>query len=287
MTKKRYITWNEIFDRLVEIDRPGTLIYGVPKGGMIATGFLKRATSMYYPDSADIILDDLIDSGKTRNIYREKYPDKEFVAMFNKSNGSIPPDEWLVFPWEADHPAGEDTIQQNIVRQLQYIGEDPEREGLKETPDRVVRSWDELFAGYNEEPEDVFKIFDDEKVGGMVYLKDIEFYSMCEHHLLSFSGVAHIAYIPNGPVIGTSKMARLLDIFARRLQLQERIGEQVTDALMKYLKPIGAACIIEAKHLCMACRGVKKQHSVMGYSSMKGAFLDDARARAEFIALIK
>jgi len=287
MSKKRYVSWDEIFNRLAEFDDKRWIIYGVPKGGMIAAGFLNQATVSHYPDGADLILDDLIDSGKTKSIYREKYPNTQFVALFDKSDGSRPPDEWIVFPWEADHPAGEDSIQQNIVRQLQYIGEDPSRQGLKETPDRVVKSWDELFSGYHEDPADVFKIFDDEKIGGMVYLKNIEFYSMCEHHLLSFSGVAHIGYIPDGPVIGTSKMARLLDIYARRLQLQERIGEQVTDALMEYLKPIGAACIIEAKYLCMACRGVKKQHSIMGYSSMKGAFLNDARARAEFIALIK
>ena len=116
-------------------------------------------------------------------------------------------------------------------------------------------------------------------------MRDIEFYSTCEHHFLPFSGQAFIAYIPNGPVIGTSKLARLLDIYSRRLQMQERIAEQVTNDLMKHLKPLGAACLIEAKHFCIACRGVKKQHSIMGYSSLKGVFRNDEMARGELMAL--
>lgn len=176
-----------------------------------------------------------------------------------------------------------------IVDLLNAIGEDPTREGLLETPRRVVKSWEELFAGYKQDPAAIFKDFDGDGIGGLVYLKNIEFYSTCEHHLLPFHGQAMIAYIPNGRVIGVSKLARLLDIFARRLQVQERIGEQVTNALMKYLKPIGAACLIEAKHLCIACRGVKKQHSVMGYNSLKGVFLEQSdrgvAARAELMTL--
>jgi GTP cyclohydrolase I len=176
-----------------------------------------------------------------------------------------------------------------IIRCLEYIGEDPTREGLIETPSRVIRSWEELFSGYKQNPDDVFKKFDGDGVGGLVYLKDIEFYSTCEHHMLPFWGTAMIAYIPNGKVIGVSKLARLLDIFARRLQIQERIGEQVTDALMRHLNPIGAACLLEAKHFCISSRGVRKQHSVMGYSSMKGVFLEktDAgiAARAELMSL--
>ena len=151
---------------------------------------------------------------------------------------------------------------------IKSIGDDPDRSGVIETPKRVINSWKELYSGYNQDPKDVFKIFDENKqFNGLVYLKDIEFYSMCEHHMLPFFGSAFIAYIPNGPVIGISKLARLLDIFSRRLQIQERIAEQITEELMKNLNPIGAACLIEAKHLCMACRGVKKQSSIMGYSS--------------------
>jgi len=181
--------------------------------------------------------------------------------------------------------------KQIVTELLKLTGDDPSREGLIETPERVVESFKHLFSGYSESPEDVIKTFEDEEeqFGGLIYLKDIEFYSMCEHHILPFYGNAFIAYIPNGPVIGASKMARLLDIFSRRLQMQERIGEQVTEALMKYLKPLGAACLTEAKHLCIACRGVEKQNSIMGYSSLKGIFLEDSNkgfaARSELMSL--
>ncbi len=163
------------------------------------------------------------------------------------------------------------------------------RDGLKETPVRATKAWKEILAGYDQDPKEVFKEFDGDGVGGLVYLKDIEFYSTCEHHLLPFWGTAMIAYIPDGKVIGVSKLARLLDIFARRLQIQERIGEQVTNALMEHLRPIGAACLLEAKHFCVSSRGVKKQHSVMGYSSLKGVFLAHSEAgiaaRAELMSL--
>lgn len=170
---------------------------------------------------------------------------------------------------------------------LLCIGEDPDRPGLLETPSRVVRAWEELYSGYHQDPAEVFKIFEDsEEEGGLVYLKDIEFSSMCEHHMLPFTGVAHIGYIPNGAVIGVSKLARLLEIYTRRLQVQERIAEQVTNALMKYLAPKGAACIIQATHHCISSRGIKKQHASMGYSSMKGVFLTDINTRNEFVTLV-
>lgn len=181
---------------------------------------------------------------------------------------------------------------EDLVRKMiEHIGEDPNRSGIQETPSRVVRSWGEIFHGYNISIPSIFKTFDDvvnpEGPCGIVYLKNIEFFSTCEHHMLPFYGTASIAYIPEDKVIGVSKLARLLDAFARRMQVQERIGDQVVNALMEHLKPKGAACLIEAKHLCMVCRGVQKQHSVMGYSAMRGAFLDDHRTRAEFIALVK
>lgn len=180
--------------------------------------------------------------------------------------------------------------KEELVREiLIQVGDDPRREGLLETPSRVVKSWKELFAGYTQDPSSVFKHFDGDGAGGLVYLKNIEFYSTCEHHMLPFYGEAMIAYIPSGRVIGVSKLARLLDIYARRLQIQERMAEQVTKALMDNLEPQGAACLIEAKHLCIACRGVKKQHSIMGYNSLRGVFLQDSyegiAARNELMAV--
>lgn len=182
--------------------------------------------------------------------------------------------------------------QKELVRSLiAAIGDDPNRPGVLDTPKRVQKSWERLFEGYKIDYRTIFTTFadDDDCVPktGLVYLKNIEFYSFCEHHMLPFFGVAHVGYIPNGRVIGVSKLARLVDVFARRLQIQERIAEQVTTALMEELQPKGAACIIEARHMCMMARGVEKQQSSMGYSSMKGVFLTDMNARTEFINLVK
>lgn len=173
-----------------------------------------------------------------------------------------------------------------VIDMIHCIGDDPNREGLLETPDRVIRSWEELYSGYNKNPEDVFKVFENPGYDQMVLSKNINFFSTCEHHNLQFFGKAHIAYIPNGKVIGISKLSRLLEIYARRLQIQERIGEQVTDALMKYLEPKGAACIIQAQHMCMMARGVKQQDSTMITSSLKGCFLESS-VKQELFSMIR
>lgn len=281
----KYISWEQIMEALAPIDKPGNVVYGVPKGGMIAAGFLKNAKKTWRPEEANIILDDIVDSGATRQKYVQKYPDAQFIALVEKTDR-----EWLVFPWEADHPMAQegDSIQENVVRMLQFIGEDPTREGLKDTPNRIARAWrDEIFVGYQKDPKEVLTTFQTDGYNQIILLRDIEMFSMCEHHMLPFTGVAHIAYIPNERIIGVSKLARLLDIYARRLQIQERIGEQVTNALMEHLKPQGAACIIEAVHMCMRMRGVSKQHSTMVTSSVKGVFFEDARARSELMELIR
>jgi GTP cyclohydrolase I len=174
-----------------------------------------------------------------------------------------------------------------ITQILQHLGEDPTREGLKETPHRVVKSWSELYAGYGQDPASIFTTFTEvEGYQQIVILKDIELYSMCEHHMLPFFGKAHVAYLPKGKVVGISKLARIVDIYARRLQIQERLGQQVTSALMTYLEPQGAACIIEASHMCMRMRGCSKQNSTMITSSLKGVFLEDVMVRSELLQLI-
>ena len=179
------------------------------------------------------------------------------------------------------------TTPEDLIKQiLQEIGENPDREGLQDTPKRVVKSWKELYAGYSKNPEDLFTTFESDGYDQIVLLKDIEMYSMCEHHMLPFHGVAHVAYIPDGKIVGISKLARIVDMYSKRLQNQERITQQVTDCLMKYLQPKGAACIIEAKHMCMCARGVGKQNSVMTTSSMYGAFFVNGSARAELLRLI-
>lgn len=177
--------------------------------------------------------------------------------------------------------------ESQVTRLLHYIGENIYRDGLLKTPERVIRSYKEIFSGYGKDPKELFTVFDENKYDQMVVLKDIELYSMCEHHMLPFYGKAHVAYIPKGgKVVGISKLARLVDLYARRLQIQERIGTQVTNDLMKYLKPAGAACVIEASHMCMQMRGVGKQHSVMMTSSLTGVFKTNSTVRAEFMNLI-
>jgi GTP cyclohydrolase I len=171
---------------------------------------------------------------------------------------------------------------------LDAVGEDRQRQGLRKTPSRAARALEFLTNGYRQSLEDVVNdaIFDSE-ASEIVLVKDIELYSMCEHHLLPFIGKAHVAYIPNGKVIGLSKVARIVDVFARRLQIQEHLTLQIADALMKILHPNGVAVVIEAKHLCMMMRGVEKQNSVMTTSCLLGSFKEDARTRSEFLSLLR
>lgn len=176
---------------------------------------------------------------------------------------------------------------QDIKNLIEYLGDDPNREGLQDTPKRVIISYDHLFSGYGQRVEDVLKVFEDDTSDQMILLKEIEFYSTCEHHMLPFFGKAHIAYIPNGKVVGISKLARILEIFSRRLQIQERLAQNVTEALMSHLNPLGAACLLEAQHFCMTSRGVQKQNSIMVTSSLEGVFRENASVKTEFLALIK
>ncbi len=171
---------------------------------------------------------------------------------------------------------------------LEAIGEDPARQGLLKTPERAARSFEFLTQGYRQSVEEIVNqaIFDSD-ASEIVLVKDIELYSMCEHHLLPFVGKAHVAYIPNGKVIGLSKVARIVDVFARRLQIQEQLTTQIADAIMTTLHPDGVAVVIEAKHLCMMMRGVEKQNSTMTTSCLLGSFKEDARTRSEFLSLLK
>jgi GTP cyclohydrolase I len=170
---------------------------------------------------------------------------------------------------------------------LDAIGEDTTREGLVRTPARAARAMEFLTQGYRQSVEEIVNhaIFASD-ASEIILVKDIELYSLCEHHLLPFVGRAHVAYIPNGKVIGLSKVARLVDVFARRLQIQENLTVQIADALMKTLRPAGVGVVVEAKHLCMMMRGVEKQNSVMKTSCLLGTFKEDARTRSEFLSLL-
>jgi GTP cyclohydrolase I len=179
------------------------------------------------------------------------------------------------------------SLESAVRTLLSEIGEDASREGLVRTPERVRRMYDELTAGYHVDPDALingacFDVDYDE----MVVVRDIEFFSLCEHHLLPFIGKAHVGYLPRGRVIGLSKIPRVVDMYAQRLQVQERLTVQVAGFLMERLEPKGVACVIEATHLCTMMRGVKKQEATMVTSSMTGTFRRDARTRAEFMGLI-
>jgi len=177
-----------------------------------------------------------------------------------------------------------ETAKRAVYRLLQAVGEDPEREGLKNTPDRVARMYSELLSGYKADPAKIingalFNINYDE----MVLVRDIEFYSLCEHHMLPFLGRAHVAYIPAGKVIGLSKIPRMVDMYARRLQVQERMTRQIADFLQDFLEPQGVAVVVEAVHLCSMMRGVKKHDARMTTSAMHGAFRANLATRQEFL----
>ena len=185
------------------------------------------------------------------------------------------------------HEATTEAIATKMVEILQYIGEDPEREGLQRTPERVGKAMQFLTQGYKQDPEAILRsaLFE-EDYRQMVVVKDIPFYSLCEHHLLPFFGKAHVAYIPNGTITGLSKVARVVDVFARRLQVQERMTTQIKECIQKTLNPLGVMVVIEAEHLCMQMRGVEKPHAVTTTSDFTGAFTRP-ETREEFMNLIR
>lgn len=181
----------------------------------------------------------------------------------------------------------EKKAENNIKQILEYIGEDTTREGLLETPKRIRKAYDEIFSGYTQNPDDLMKVFKDGTCKEMVILKNCEFYSMCEHHMFPFFGHISIGYIPNGKVIGISKLARLVDCFSKRMQIQERMTSQIADTIMEKLNALGVIVVCEGVHFCMRSRGVKKQDASMVTSAVRGIFSDDYKARQEFLSLIK
>ncbi|MHC4069688.1 MAG: GTP cyclohydrolase I FolE [Planctomycetota bacterium] len=177
-------------------------------------------------------------------------------------------------------------IEQAVRDILAAVGEDSQREGLKDTPSRVARMYTELLAGMHQDPKKYLTSVFAEKYDEIVLLRDIPFYSICEHHLMPFIGTAHVAYLPSGAVIGVSKLARVVDCFARRLHVQERLTDQIADFLMDSLEPKGVAVVLEASHSCMTIRGIKKPGSVMVTSSLRGIFKKDPKSRIEVMSLM-
>ena len=179
-----------------------------------------------------------------------------------------------------------DRIKSAVEEILLAIGEDTKRDGIKDTPARVAKMYTELLAGMHEDPQKHIRKAFKEKYNEVVLLRDIPFYSICEHHLMPFIGSAHIAYLPTGTVLGVSKLARIIDCFSRRLQVQERLTDQIADFIMSNLEPLGVAVVLEASHSCMTIRGIKKPGSVMVTSSLRGIFKKDPRSRSEVLSLM-
>jgi len=290
---KYKITWPE-FNLLCQglqnaIDKSNkryTNVFGIPKNGryIISKLLLPIIDSEEEITRDTLIVDDLIDSGTTLS----RFPDNDKAVLIVKNNKEKEVNyfveklnDWIQFPWEK-----ENETEDLIIRQLEYIGENPNREGLKETPKRVIKSWNELFSGYKTDLKSIFKTFEDGACNEMVILKNIQFYSTCEHHLLPFFGKISIGYVPDKKVIGVSKLARLVEIFSRRLQIQEKLVGQIADALNDNLLPKGVMVIGEAQHFCMTARGIQKQDSLMITSAIRGAF-EKSEVRNEFLTLVK
>lgn len=264
--------------------------YPVPRGGVPVAYALQSLVPMVFvetPSEADVFIDDLIDSGSTCERYCDEHPGVPFFALLDKRTDEQFKDQWIVFPWEVTDEGADESGNDIIVRLLQLIGEDANREGLLETPARVVKAWRHWCSGYDKNPADLLKVFKDgaEKYDQMVLVKDIPIYSHCEHHLAAIIGTASIAYIPNGKIVGLSKLSRLADMFARRLQVQERLTDQIADALVEHLQPIGVGVIIKARHLCMESRGVCQQGHHTVTTALRGAIKDEPQTRSEFLRL--
>lgn len=284
--------------KMAKVLKRKLLIYGIPKSGSIVASHLAASEPsflvvVYQPEKADCFVDDIIDTGTTQERYCERYGKKTY-ALYGKGRQKncivqVPRTTWVEFPWEQEDITRKEH-QDFIVRLLEELGEDANREGLRDTPARFLKAWREMTAGYTMditlkgmESSDLLSPAD---THGMVVAHDIAFHSLCEHHLLPFVGKVHVGYLPDHHLIGHSKIPRIVEMYARRLQVQERIGQQICDTLEEVLQPRGIGVIVEASHFCMMMRGVKKESARIITSHLKGAFKDDPRTRQEFLTLI-
>tara|TARA_R100001244_G_scaffold132321_1_gene108194 strand:+ start:5838 stop:6671 length:834 start_codon:yes stop_codon:yes gene_type:complete len=275
-SNSRSITWKEIYERISKL--PKGKYYGVPRGGQVIAGLTGSAVDN--PNDADYIIDDLVDSGRTREKWEKEYPNKPFIALFDKQLESELTGRWLEFSWEQDSSRD---AEDSVARLLEYFGEDLSREGLKDTPKRYVK----FFKEFLNPPKWNCTSFESEGYDEMIVQSNIPFHSLCEHHIAPFFGEGFIAYIPNKRIVGLSKLARTLETFSRRLQNQERITTQVAEFLQEELDAKGVAVVLKAKHMCMEMRGVKKHDTYTTTSKLIGVFKDDADVRSEFLNLIK
>jgi len=273
---------------LIDRNPKPPFLFGVPTGGAVVAAYLSGLWGVPLvesPQGGCLVVDDLVDSGRTlMPYYRSGHP---VDTLYRKphSPARLAPraevvDGYVHFPWEANSEPTD-----AVVRLLQYIGEDVDREGLIDTPKRYVKALSELTEGYRERPKDILARTFNEQADEMVVVSGIEFHSLCEHHVLPFHGVAHVAYLPGDRVVGLSKIPRLVQCFARRLQIQERMTAQIADALLESLQPKGVGVIVKAHHSCMSMRGVGCQGNMVT-STLLGAF-QEHEVRTEFLRLIE
>ena len=267
-------------------------VYPIPRGGIAAAFAIEAAydgnfTYVENPEDAEIFIDDLVDSGGTRERYKKLNSSTPFITLLDKTEEDALKGKWIVFPWEVQNETT--GPEDNIVRLLQYLGEQPDREGLSETPKRVLKAWKTWTEGYSQDPKEILKVFKDgaENYDQMVTVVDIPLYSKCEHHMADIFGTVTIAYIPNGSIVGLSKLSRLVNIFARRLQVQERLTAQIADSLVEHLEPLGVGVLIKARHMCMESRGICQQGHHTVTTALRGVIREQPAARAEFLAIAR
>lgn len=292
--KPRIITHGEIdvftqslADSISQISTKPLKVYPIPRGGVAIAYLLKNycnITIVDDPKDCDIFIDDLIDSGATYERYCSQYPGKPFLPLIDKRELTFK-NQWLVFPWELGENNQDNSAEDIVIRLLEFVGEDPKRGGLLETPQRVIKAWKDWCSGYNKNPEDVLKVFEDgaESYNQMIVVLNLPFYSHCEHHLAPFFGTVSIAYLPKGKIVGLSKFHRLVDIFSRRLQVQERLTDQIAAAIQNSLDPYGVGVFMKARHLCMESRGICKQGHETITTALTGLFSEQPSVKAEFL----
>jgi len=291
-----HVTWEEVDKQAQAIatywrDKGIATVYGVPQGGaplavMVANYLGVRVVEEPKLGLSTLVVDDLVDSGRTlQDLHKSFATDAAFCKPHSPkvyAPSAVCIDDWLAFPWERNHGKPTD----GIVRLLEYIGEDPSRDGLVDTPERVVRALVEMTQGYKADVGAILSTSFDVPYDEMVVLRNVPYSSMCEHHMLPFTGHVTLGYIPSNRVVGLSKLARLVDAYAQRLQVQERLTTQLTDALQEHLNPIGCGAVVRGNHSCMCNRGIRKSGEMVT-SSLVGVFRNDSTARAEFMALAK
>ena len=270
----RAFSWEEVYERLKEA--PVGYLYGIPRGGAVVAGLTGRAIDDWRV--ADYIVDDIVDSGKTRQKWSQY--GKPFWALVDKQKEGI--GCWVRFPWEEENQEAD--LEDTVIRQLEAIGEHPRREGLRETPKRVIKAFFENVEGYKQDTKEILSKVFIQAYDEMVIVQGIEFFSLCEHHLLPFHGKVSVGYIPDGQVVGLSKISRLVQCFAKRLQIQEKMTQEIARSIHQVLKPKGVAVYVEAIHLCMAMRGIKTS-ALMKTNCILGV-MRTPEARSEFLRII-